>query len=257
LNIYIITPNGILRNQLLNESFPNGIVISGFDGRKESFDEHFRIDQLSNSLVIGRKLSSTQSAAVLSHNKAQTESTGDWFCILEDDALVLDLQAFHDALRLISDLDFRKPTVVLLYAGYGGNYKKFRSLDRNFSLSRISSLPTGAVGYIMNSNCRNLIRNESKIVGAPDWPTWSSRVNFFQLYPAVVNHSWEFKPIYSSISLKTDPTSWPEYRKSIRGILKGILNSKITRSFGGRKNYFSLVLKPSIYKRLSKLRKFN
>ena len=257
MNIYIITPNGLLRNKLLNESFPNGIVISGFDGRKESFDDHFRIDQISNSLVIGRKLSSTQSAAVLSHNKAQTESTGDWFCILEDDALVLDLEAFRDALKLISGLNFRKPTVILLYAGYGGSYKKFKALDRNFSLSKISSLPTGAVGYIMNSKCRDLIKNERKIVGAPDWPTWSSKANFLQLYPAIVNHSWEFKKIYSAISLKTDPISWPEYRKSIRGLLKGILNSKITSAFGGRQNYFYSVIKPSIYKRLNNVRKFN
>jgi GR25 family glycosyltransferase involved in LPS biosynthesis len=255
LEIRVISPDGILRNSKLKTDILNLKIVHGYDGRVSNFENDHRIGQFSNEIVIGRRLSSTQAAAVLSHNKAQRGFNDDWACILEDDALILDIDAFTDALALISKMHFRNPTIVLLYSGYGGTYRKFRSISPTFSLSRVVALPTGAVGYVVNRSFQSLIENEKMLVGPPDWPTWSANVDFYQIYPCVVQHTWSFKPIYSAVSQKSDSNAWPNHRKSSKGAIKGLFRREIVLAYGGRRNYLKIVMYPGFNRRVSKIKR--
>lgn len=254
LSIYVITPDGNLRNNHLREVFPNAHVVCGYDGRESSFHLDSRINQARNEIVIGRKLSSTQAAAVLSHNKAQQIISSEWSCILEDDALILDLESFEEISREIVGLSFKEPVIFLLYSGFGGIYKKFRAINANFSIAQIKSLPTGAVGYFLNKACQELISSQTSITGAPDWPTWSAKVKFFQVNPPVVFHSTKFEGIYKIKSELNDSIMWPSYRKSVFGRMNALFNRKITNCYGGKYGYFKTILLPAIYRRINQFR---
>jgi hypothetical protein len=253
-NIYIITPDGNLRNDHLVSVFPNAHIISGFDGRNYNFESDPRINQLANQIVIGRSLSSTQAAAVLSHNKAQQIISSEWTCILEDDALILDSDSFDEISKEITSLTYFKPVIFLLYSGFGGTYSKFRAINSNFSIARTRSLPTGAVGYFLNKACQELISSQRSITGAPDWPTWAAKVKFFQIHPPVVFHTTKFDGIYKIKSEVNDSLMWPAYRKSIFGRFRAFWNSKITKCYGGRNEYLKTIILPAIYRKINQYR---
>jgi hypothetical protein len=251
MKILIVTPNGVLRNAQLREALPHAVIFTGYDGRHTNLQEHPKIDQDSNEIVIGRRLSSTQAGAVLSHNKAQSSAEGAWTCILEDDALVLDPVALNNALRRIENLQFDRPTIILLYSGYGGVYGKFRSVGDKFTLARVLSLPTGAVGYVINNSLIHLIRNQGKIAGGPDWPTWSSKVDHYQIYPPVIFHSPNFKSIYLEISQKTDSTNWPKHRQTTINALRALFDPKTVKAYGGKKSYFRIVILSGLFRKIN------
>lgn len=249
MDIFIITPDGELRNSNLQRAVPSAEIIKGFDGRLEPLQLDTRICQDGNQVVIGRKLSSTQAGAVLSHNYAQMLENTRWVCILEDDAIVLDGGAFHDALRLIDNLLFTKPTIVLLYAGYGGVYSRFQSLSSSFSLAKVRALPTGAVGYVINASGQKLISSQAQVTGGPDWPIWSVKFQFFQIFPSIVSHSEEFDSIYMAMAGRFDSTTWPAHRSSFKVMVASLFRSAITSAYGGKIPYVKCVLLPAMYRR--------
>ena len=254
MKIQIITPDGVLRNSDLQIKIPCAEVFKGFDGRLEKLDQNGRINQKYNRKVLGRELSSTQAGCVLSHYQAQISNEDNWLCILEDDAVILDSAKLIEALDIVSKLKFNYPVIILLYAGYGGLYGNFRSVTDNFSLGKVVSLPTGTVGYVINYKCSKLISSHSSITGAPDWPTWSADVSFFQLYPAVVSHSPHFNSIYLEVSKKSDSLSWPKHRlTSVRTIL-ALFNPNITSAYGGPSSYARIVLFPGMRRKIWRLR---
>jgi len=250
MKILVVTPDGILRNPSLREALPDADIFKGYDGRILDLESHPRINQRFNEIVISRRLSSTQAGAVLSHNGAQIIGEDEWTCILEDDAVILDKSAFTTAIELVEKLYYKRPTIILLYSGYGGVYGKFRSISKNFTLAKVLSLPTGAVGYVINEACRKMIMLESAITGGPDWPTWSSEVNFFQIYPSVIFHASTFKSIYLEIANESDSVYWPIHRQSARLAFISIFLPKITKSYGGCRRYFKIVILSGIYRKL-------
>ncbi len=251
MKILIVTPDGVLRNSALREALPGAEVFSGYDGRSSNLQDHPKINQDSNEVVISRRLSSTQAGAVLSHNKAQSISEGNWTCILEDDAVVLDSSVFYEGIAQIKRLKYKEPTIILLYSGYGGVYGKFRLIGKSFSLGKVLSLPTGAVGYVINNACKNMVLGEFQITGGPDWPTWSSKVDFFQLYPPIIFHSSNHKSIYMELSMKTDSINWPKHRQSTVGAFTSLFSLKILKSYGGLKSYFKIVILSGLHRKLN------
>lgn len=249
MDILVITPDGELRNSNLRSTVPSAKIIKGFDGRLAPLHYHNRICQDGNQVVIGRRLSSTQAGAVLSHYDAQARENHRWVCILEDDAIVLDGGAFYDALRLIDNLSSTKPTIVLLYAGYGGVYSRFQSLNSRFSIAKVRALPTGAVGYVINSSAQKIVSSQDQVTGGPDWPIWSVKVHFLQLFPSVVFHSEEFESIYMTIAGRFDSTTWPAHRSSFKAMITSLFRPDIINAYGGRMSYMKCVLLPAIHRR--------
>jgi hypothetical protein len=241
----IITVGGLLRNEKLAE-LADSQKILGVDGRQESFQVPDKINQKNNKIVLGIELSRTQSAAVLSHNLAQTKLSDEWVCILEDDAIILDSEMFEEGLSNIQNLTLKNPTVFLLYSGFGAVTSKSYKIGRHFSASKVKSLPTGAVGYTLNSKARNLIYSSKTITGTPDWPTWAGSVEFYSLIPSVVSHNPEIQSLYTVDTPEDFPEHWPKHRKSIGLSASSIFNRGITNAYGGLIPYLKFVIFPAL-----------
>jgi len=241
----VITVGGSLRNERLAELTDLQIVF-GIDGRRVDFQIPEKINQTNNRIILGTELSRTQAAAVLSHNLAQTALTHEWVCILEDDAIILDPEMFEEGLTDIEALKLEKPTIFLLYSGFGSVTSMSYKIGRHFSASKIRSVPTGAVGYAINLSARNLINSYETITGTPDWPTWASRVSFYSLNPCVVSHNPEILSLYTIDTPEDFPEHWPLHRKSIGNSTRSIFNRDITAAYGGLFPYIKFVLYPAL-----------
>ena len=242
--IIIVTSNGRTRNLDLLKLNHQVTVFKGHDGSAHNYHIDPIIDQESNYKVLGRKLTRRQAAAVVSHYEAQKSVFSEWACFLEDDAII-SLDVFHlkELLFRFNQKQYRKPVVVLLYSGFGGIYSRFTYLDRYFLLGKVKVIPTGAVGYLMNRNCMDIVRAQKRIVGTPDWPTWSSKVNFIQVFPAPISHSVNLPSIYNPTAQGFDT---PPHRRQLTHSLLGILRPNLVSCYGGMKCYFKLVIKPML-----------
>lgn len=248
----IITVGGLLRNEKLAE-LPESQKIFGVDGRQANFSIPDEIDQINNEIVLGIKLSRTQAAAVLSHNMAQTALSEEWVCILEDDAIILDPEMFEEGLNDIQRLNLKKPTIFLLYCGFGVVASKSLKIGRHFSASKIKSLPTGAVGYAMNLSARDAIKSKETITGTPDWPTWAGSIDFYSLIPSIVSHNPEILSLYTVDTVEDFPEYWPRHRKSLRLAACSIFNRKITRAYGGLFPFVRFIISPALSRAYSAL----
>ena len=156
MQINVITTDGIPRNQEL-KGLAQLNLITGIDGRTSDFKVPSLINQDFNLLVLGTKLSKSQAAAVLSHRIAQTTFDGEWCCVLEDDAVILDVPKFYESLNDIKKLRIKNPAIILLYTGFGGVLGKTLRVGKNFSVAHVFSPPTGAVAYAMNDSAKDSI----------------------------------------------------------------------------------------------------
>lgn len=253
MQIKVITINGVPRNKKLKEL--TGVdLITGIDGRVSGFQIPATIAQDSNQIIFGTRLSNSQAAAVLSHRLAQTSFSENWCCVLEDDAIILDLQKFYESLGEIEKLRTKRPIIVLLYVGFGGVAGRTLRIGKNFSLAHVLSPPTGAVAYALNASAKDLISNQTRISGVPDWPTWISRTKVYSLVPNTVSHDPGGASLYSVTMPGDFPSFWPKYHKlSFRSVL-GLFNKNISKAFGGKRNYFRLVLKTSLHRAVSQIR---
>ena len=253
MKINVITVSGVPRN---NELIKLDLVhlISGIDGRVSGFQIPSTINQDSNQIILGTRLSNSQAAAVLSHRLAQISFDENWCCVLEDDAVILDLQKFYEGLNEIEKLRTKKPTIVLLYAGFGGVVGKTLRIGKNFSLADVLSLPTGAVAYALNAQARNLISNQTTISGVPDWPTWVSSMKMYSLVPNTVSHDPGQVSLYSANMPRDFSSFWPKYRKLSPQSILGLLNKKISKAHGGKRSYFRLVVKTGVHRATSQIR---
>lgn len=241
----IITVAGFLRNQKLAELADSQNIL-GVDGRQADFEVPDKVNQNNNKIVLGCQLSRTQAAAVMSHNLAQTRLDDDWVCILEDDAIILDIEMFEQGLKDIKNLKYKKPTIFLLYTGFGGATSRSLKIGRHFSASKVKSLPTGAVGYALNSSARDVIKSTKTITGTPDWPTWAGNVAFYSLTPSIVSHNPEILSLYALDTAEDFPEHWPQHRKSMGLGARAIFNRKITQAYGGLVPYLRFVIFPAL-----------
>lgn len=253
MKINVITVNGVPRNMDLVK-LDCVDLITGIDGRVSGFQIPATINQDSNQIILGTRLSNSQAAAVLSHRLAQTTFDENWCCVLEDDAVILDLQKFYESLNQIETLKTKKPTIILLYVGFGGVVSKTLRIGKNFSLANVLSPPTGAVAYALNAPARDLISDQPKISGVPDWPTWVSNIKMYSLVPNTVSHDPGEVSLYS-VNMPGDfPTFWPKYHKLSLQSVFAVFNKDISKAYGGKRNYFRLVLKTSLHRAVSQIR---
>ena len=248
----IITVGGLLRNEKLAE-LPESQKIFGVDGRQTSFSIPNKINQINNKIVLGIELSRTQAAAVLSHNMAQTKLSEEWVCILEDDAIILDPEMFEEGLKDIQRLNLKKPSIFLLYCGFGAVTSNSAKIGRHFSACKVKSLPTGAVGYAMNSSARDAIKSKDTITGTPDWPTWAGSIDFYSLIPNIVSHNPEILSLYTVDTAEDFPEYWPRHRKSIRLAARSMFDRKITQAYGGLVPFVRFVISPALSRAYSAL----
>jgi hypothetical protein len=241
----IITVGGLLRNEKLAE-LPDSQNIIGVDGRQDIFEVPDRINQGNNKIILGSELSRTQAAAVLSHNMAQTSLSEEWVCILEDDAIILDPEMFEEGLNDIQRLILKKPTIFLLYCGFGAVVSKSVKIGRHFSACKVKSLPTGAVGYALNSSARKVISSIETITGTPDWPTWAGEISFYTITPNTVSHDPEILSLYTMGTSEDFPEHWPHHRRKIGLSARSIFNKKITHAYGGLLPYLNYIIFPAI-----------
>jgi len=246
----IITVGGLLRNEKLAE-LPDAQKLFGVDGRLSSFDIPDRINQANNKVVLGIELSRTQAAAVLSHNMAQTALSEEWVCILEDDAIILDPEMFEEGLQDIEKLFLKNPTIFLLYCGFGAAVSNSVKIGRHFSACKVKSLPTGAVGYALNSSARKVISSKETITGTPDWPTWAGDISFYSIFPNIVSHNPEILSLYTAETPEDFPEHWPHHRKRIGLSTRSIFNREITNAYGGVSPYLKFIILPALYRAYS------
>jgi hypothetical protein len=248
----IITIGGLLRNEKLAE-LAESQKIFGADGRQASFAVPDKINQVNNKTVLGIELSRTQAAAVLSHNMAQTSLSEEWVCILEDDAIILDPEMFEEGLKDIQRLNLKEPTIFLLYCGFGAVVSKSVKIGRHFSAGKVKSLPTGAVGYAINSSACAVIKSKETITGTPDWPTWAGSVGFYSLIPSTVSHNPEILSLYTVDTAEDFPEYWPRHRKSIILAARSMFNREITQAYGGLIPFVRFVIFPGLSRAYSAL----
>ena len=242
--IIIVTPNGRTRNLDLLKLDLQVTVFKGHDGSAHNYEIDQIIDQESNYKVLGRNLTKRQAAAVASHYEAQKSVFSEWACFLEDDALInLDIFHLKELLFSFNQKKYRKPVIVLLYSGFGGVYSRFTFFNRYFLIGKVKVIPTGAVGYLMNRNCMDLVRTQNRIVGTPDWPTWSSKVNFIQVFPSPISHSVDLPSIYNTSAQDFDA---PLHRRKLTHGFLGILSPDLVSCYGGIKGYLKLTIKPML-----------
>ena len=241
----IITVGGYLRNEKLADLTESQKLL-GVDGRRVDFEVPAAINQSNNRIILGTDLSRTQAAAVLSHYLAQTKLDDEWVCILEDDAIILDPAMFEEGLRDIQNINLKKPAIFLLYSGFGAVTSRSHAIGRHFSASKVKSLPTGAVGYALNSSARNVIKSKETISGTPDWPTWAGSITFYILTPSIVSHNPEILSLYAVDTPGDFPVYWPQHRKSIQYSARSMFNREITNAYGGLLPYLNFIFFPAL-----------
>jgi hypothetical protein len=261
VEIIVITADGLPRNNNLVSLFPEATVFKGHDGRDVDYVVSKQVDQFANSVLYGKPFTAPQAAAVMSHHLAQVQGKKEWTCLLEDDAMVTNLSHFFYALHALTEIKTVKPLLFLLYTGHRGAFGAPIRLNDLFSILPVTSLPEGGVGYLINSALRERIREQDRLVGPPDWPTWTSCVETYALVPPVVqaNHSHQsiymhgFEDSHSSVG---DNSPMNSIRASAHYLL--MFKPRIIALLGGYRVFVTTILMSSIrrhrYHAVSKIR---
>jgi hypothetical protein len=251
MKIRIVSGSGKVRNQGLVSLAAEVEVVGEFMMTTSILETRYQIDQIANQIFLSRTISNSEAGCLISHMIACSIKELGWVCILEDDAEISNLQAFYEALDSISSLEISTPTIITIHAGVGGYYKRSRAINKHFGIAKIAVLPVGCVGYIINERARDIVTLQTKIVGVADWPTWSAKINFFQLHPPVISHSGIFGTLQNSAQhIKNLDT--PAEKFFLHRIRKEVSLKRIS-SAGGFGGYAALVIKPWFYKKFFKL----
>lgn len=212
------------------------------------------VDQNSNSQILGRSLKPGEIKCLLSHHQMIVEMEKEWLLVLEDDALV-NQEFLREFLKSLEENRKSKPIVFLLYLGNHGVFLRRNSSvlrGRNLSAHRCLALPNGTVGYAVNLAASRIIRNTQELNGSADWPTWSSEVNFYGIFPQVISHDEAAESIINRQILVKDLESWPRNRFIIRQMIIGIFQKDVLFAYGGASRFCKLVILAALWRRLTR-----
>ena len=262
VSVIVVTPDGVLRNSKLLSQFreisKNFLqvdfrILSGFDGRKGDFPGSHAIDQEGNVRILGRELKPTESACLLSHAKAISQSKTDWLIVLEDDMEFVAIEQWCDFVRSLRLLRFSRPAILLLYKG-----QKCVSLKRScikefdFTFSRVLSLPTTTRAYAINLAAVRIVQNQRSFIGAADWPTWSSDIFFYQTESTFFRHR-DGGDSYVAPQTSDIQDIWPRFRSSILIQIFELIKGDIPKIVNGRNRFVRLFVVPRLARILYKL----
>ena len=255
VKIFILTENGRVRRQALVNELPNHTEIFNSFLKIDFLSEKQKIDQLSNIIFLGRKLTENEIKCLLGHAAIITKTLDSWSIILEDDSII-NSKYFLDFMKTVEYLQLSKPTILLLYIGKNGVFSKINRKalpGTNLYLAKCLAVPTGAVGYAINPAAADELRKTEKFIGNADWPTWARRVSFFGVFPEVVKHDFTIKSLTQAKTVGHFENSWPPERFKISKMLIAITKPRVTSAYGGVFGYFILVIRPALYRKASRI----
>jgi hypothetical protein len=185
--VFILSADGIIRNDLLVESLEkSGFRIRVIIGYQvdQSFQKDFsRPSVISHKNRIGKLLTLSEIAALLTHRKAQENALGHGRVVfLEDDAIVNQNFTRQNIEQLFLELEsFSSPSIITLYAEEWSLFWKQKSLHQfQFPLLKAVFPPAGAVGYLMSTSAISKVLSCPLDFGLPaDWPQWSMDIDFY------------------------------------------------------------------------------
>ena len=255
VKISILTDNGKPRRQALVDELPNYAEIFNSSLNVNLSSEKQKVDQLSNIIFLGRKLSENEIKCLLGHAAIIKKTLSCWSIVLEDDSIV-NSNYFSDFTKTVEYLQISKPAILLLYIGKNGVFSKINSrslADTNLYLAKCLAVPTGAVGYAINPAAADELRKAQKFIGNADWPTWARRVSFFGVFPEMVKHDFTVKSLAQTKTVGHFENSWPPERFKISKMLITIIKPRVTSAYGGVYGYFILVIRPAVYRKASRM----
>jgi hypothetical protein len=177
LKIKIIAVDSILRNpnllSNLSEHFDLGSIqivnaVKPADIPTEQLQELVSI----SSFVIGRKVTQTEVAVMMSHQKCYelaNEEDCDFLIVLEDDVEVMNESKIENLLGSLPNSEI--PTIWTFFKSH------WSAWHREGKETVASFPPPCAAGYVMNKAAlRSAVKEKS--IGIADWPTWSFGIKF-------------------------------------------------------------------------------
>jgi hypothetical protein len=217
-------------------------IVPGVDGRKVNAAANDLINQDLNRIVLGRATTSSEAACSLGHHEMQRSTESSWTLALEDDAEILEPLLLKSCLESIERLDYRRPVIISLFKGLRGVrwFGKQKSPFSTFA-QRLYRPSTHAVAYLINSDLGLLARNQTQLVGSPDWPTWIYKCAFFESTVPIFGSL----PKSESVISQTMPIAYTttvsrEEGSRFWGIL-GLFRSDLIKAYSGRSTYFKFV----------------
>ncbi len=231
-----------LQNQL-NSQRANHEVIQAVDGRQISDVELERVvDQRSCLARLGYQIGRPLIGCAMSHRKAYRQflsSNAKWAVVFEEDVRLKP--EFESKLNcILDDFDFDTPAIVQLFTrGVRFVTKKNRKVLQNpYFLFQFTAIPGQAAAYLINRSAAELALSTEKIDGPSDWPNWASSVQFFCVYPFLVNESAEGTTIGSPVITRFN------FWIRVIEISTGLHWIKFRESFDSFSDYKSLVIRP-------------
>ena len=253
--IKILTKNGNPRQDFFNLAGEYVLDIYSNDQHLNLIKKIYEIDQARNINVLGRPITDSESDCLLGHIGILKTSLSEWTLILEDDAIILE-QYFSDLIKGLGNLKILKPTILLLYLGKRGVFKRSPSRYSKFFstifIHKCFALPSGSVAYVANSSARSIITESKKLVGTADWPTYSSRISFFGVFPQMIFHDFTVPSLAQVQNSAVKSMPWPTYRYKPIHMVMASFTPEIFNSFGSFSEYLKLNLLPAFFRRVSR-----
>jgi GR25 family glycosyltransferase involved in LPS biosynthesis len=251
-DVFILTKAGFIRRADIIAELP--IEAKIYDSSKSSnFQNNTSfISQKSNVLFLGREITENEKNCLIAHTSIIRDSHKEWSVVFEDDAIV-DTDGFSNLLYNIESLKITRPTIILLYIGDHGVFlKKTTSILTGIRAHKCLALPSGAVSYVFNAAAAEIVRDCNEFVGTADWPTWSRYINFYGIFPQLVNHDFTLPSITQTDNYDLSSYYWPSERYRISKMFFGFFLSSQRKAYGSFFGYIQINVCPAFYRRISR-----
>lgn len=197
--VVISLPNSVRVQNLINQlsdKFINFKIINAINGNNtDSQVLNNSVNKRAALARLGYSMSPSLLACALSHKLAYENflnSNKGWALIFEEDAkLTKDFQI--DVINQITIAKSSHPTIIQLFSR-GSRMTALKSwIKVNETYFEFKFLPRisgfGASAYLINRLAAKIATDSKLIDGPPDFPSWNINVNFFGIYPWMIQEN--------------------------------------------------------------------
>jgi GR25 family glycosyltransferase involved in LPS biosynthesis len=219
-------------------------VVQGVDGKlMTESDIATNVDTNSCYARLGYEISTGLIGCYLGHlsvyEKAKSKDC-EWVLVLEEDAQIKEFSM--EVIQEFQDILSEQPAIIQLFSRSNrlADKRTFVRLRDNYFGFRFRPrlIGNGAAAYLINKKALYLATQSRTVKGAPDWPPWSQKVEFYGIYP------WMFfeGPTGSEIPNNAIDTNRYRFRR-VQQVL-GIHYFVYRSSYTGFLGYFMEEIRP-------------